>query len=193
MLTIDLQSELEYDPVMYQRDRGELDWDQRSIASSNMLSDAGTLQHQKSQFYTSSTAGRGPAGYEKYLAQGPNQSEFELARFDSRAGGGLGDSPVDRLPLLAHDQQQFQQPQIQRNRTPSPLPPPHSMGTLPAYQYGQNFDNSSQTSLPPRYPPGAPPYPQQAQPTMYDQREAVLHRPSPPTNGNLAGRGAHRT
>ena len=202
---------------MYQRDRGEMDWDQRSVSSSNILSDTSTLYSQnnnsniKSHFYSSSTGGRAPSAYEKYLANGPNgnggnASDIELSRFDSRG------SPVDQLPLLAHDQQQQLQQQMQWQRSPSPLgPPPQSTGSLPAYQFNGGgsgyFDNamppSQQQQTPPqamgglpRYPPGpgVPPYPQQAQPALYDQRQAPLHRQQP-SNGstqNLAGRGAHR-
>lgn len=72
------QSDLEYDPALYRRDRGELDWDQRSIATA-----------------LDATTGRdSPApslpGYNRYLAQGPStDSEIELARFDA-----------DQQPLL---------------------------------------------------------------------------------------------
>lgn len=67
------QNDLEYDPVLYQRDRGELDWDQRSIATA-LDSTAG--------FSASGRDSPAPSlpGYGRYLAQGP--SEIELSRFD---------------------------------------------------------------------------------------------------------------
>jgi calcium permeable stress-gated cation channel len=69
------QNDLEYDPALYQRDRGELDWDQRSIATA-LESTAGFSGGRNS-----------PApslpGYGRYLAQGRVQdSEIELSRFD---------------------------------------------------------------------------------------------------------------
>ncbi|KAI0251134.1 DUF221-domain-containing protein [Lactifluus subvellereus] len=74
------QNDLEYDPVLYRRDRGELDWDQRSIATA-LDSTAG--------FPASGRNSPAPSlpGYGRYLAQG--HSEIELARFDP-----------DRQPLL---------------------------------------------------------------------------------------------
>ena len=69
------QRDLEYDPALYRRDRGELDWDQRSIATA-LDSAAGFSGGRNS-----------PApslpGYGRYLAQGPvADSEIELSRFD---------------------------------------------------------------------------------------------------------------
>ncbi|OCB91034.1 DUF221-domain-containing protein [Sanghuangporus baumii] len=192
------QNELEYDPALYQRDRGELDWDQRSMASTTMLNDPPTLQHQKSQFYANSGSGKSrvPPGYDAYLAHGPTH-EIEMSRLDT-----------DQLPLLA-EQQGYS------SRAQTPTPPGQSNTSLPAYSFGY-FDNRSQASIPPRYPPGVPvqqqyqqqvpAYPQQSQQGTYAEREAILHRPTPPLrqgstlsegsqNGpttNFAGRGAHR-
>ncbi|TFY53935.1 hypothetical protein EVG20_g9911, partial [Dentipellis fragilis] len=41
------QRDLEYDPAQYQRDRGELDWDARSVSTTNMLSDTSSVYGQK--------------------------------------------------------------------------------------------------------------------------------------------------
>lgn len=183
------QSELEYDPALYQRDRGELDWDQRSISSSTILNDAPTtLEHQKSQFYAGSGGKpRAPAGYDHYLVHGTTH-EIEMSRFD--AGGN------DQYPLLA-DQRGYS------SRAGTPTPPAQSNTSLPSYNFGQ-FDNGSQTSMQPRYPPGVPQpmYPPISQQGTYADREAVLHRPMPPrqqssfsdagSTTNFAGRGAHR-
>ena len=64
-----------YDPVMYQRDRGELDWDQRSMALT-LLDES-----PKSQYGASSAS---VAGYDAYLNRGPNlvQQDIELSRMD---------------------------------------------------------------------------------------------------------------
>ena len=61
---------------MYQRDRGELDWDQRSMALT-MLDES-----SKSQYGASSPS---IAGYDTYLNHGPNMSQhdIELSRMDT--------------------------------------------------------------------------------------------------------------
>ncbi|TFK44887.1 hypothetical protein BDQ12DRAFT_702212 [Crucibulum laeve] len=52
------QNELEYDPVLYQRDRGELDWDTASMASSSELKNNSRLSY-------------GPGIRESYISSGP--------------------------------------------------------------------------------------------------------------------------
>ncbi|KAG8742312.1 hypothetical protein FRC10_001670 [Ceratobasidium sp. 414] len=82
------QHDLEMDTTLYQRDRGELDWDARSMASTAMLDDAASISQQKAGFYSSR-----PSGYDRYMTHGPsasNGSDIELARMDS----------TDQLPLL---------------------------------------------------------------------------------------------
>lgn len=81
------QSELEYDPILYQRDRGELDWDQRSIASTAFMDGASTLQTNKSQYYANTSTTK-LAGYDAYLANGPggltmSPSDIEMTPIDS--------------------------------------------------------------------------------------------------------------
>jgi len=78
------QTNLEYDPVLYQRDRGELDWDQRSIASTTLMDGGSTLQPQKSQYFANSSTSKLLA-YDSYLAKGPGQhtTEIELTPIDS--------------------------------------------------------------------------------------------------------------
>ncbi|GJJ08472.1 hypothetical protein Clacol_002690 [Clathrus columnatus] len=65
------QRDLEYDPMLYQRDRGELDWDQRSIASSGMMN----LQPGPYSDGRASPAPNKLLGYENYLTNGPGQVE----------------------------------------------------------------------------------------------------------------------
>jgi hypothetical protein len=77
------QSDLEYDPALYRRDRGELDWDQRSIA---------TALDSTAVYPAGGRDSPAPSlpGYAKYLAQGHGaDSEIELSRFD-----------LDQQPLL---------------------------------------------------------------------------------------------
>lgn len=73
------QSDLEYDVALYQRDRGELDWDQRSIATALDPSYSGRDSPAPSL-----------PGYGRYLSQGTGrESDIELVRFDA-----------DQQPLL---------------------------------------------------------------------------------------------
>jgi len=80
------EHQLEYDPALYQRDRGELDWDRRSIASTTLFDGDSTLQPAKSQYYANESTLQFQ-GRDRYLAQGPgsigNKSEFELLAIDS--------------------------------------------------------------------------------------------------------------
>lgn len=73
-------ADLEYDPVMYQRDRGELDWDQRSIASTNML-DGGSTYHG----HHGSPSVSKLHGYLNHGPSNPNAfaSDIELTPVDS--------------------------------------------------------------------------------------------------------------
>ena len=77
-----LQQDLEYDPQLYQRDRGELDWDQRSVSSTTMLNDNGSVA-QLNPTGRASPAPSRLAGYDRYLASGP-QPEIELSRLDDQ-------------------------------------------------------------------------------------------------------------
>ncbi|KAG9055422.1 hypothetical protein FS842_002232 [Serendipita sp. 407] len=96
------EKQLEDELAMYQRDRGELDWDQRSIGASTVLGDGASLHHSKSGFYAPS--GRNvPAGYDQYMQQGP-------MRTGTPGAGGLTVNSYEmsrrgaseaNLPLLA--------------------------------------------------------------------------------------------
>lgn len=133
------QSELEYDPVLYQRDRGEADWDQRSISSSTALMDeAGGMVHSKSgsglfggdqqqqqQYHPGHTAKK-PSGYNAYLAHGPAH-EFEMSRLDGRQ--------TDQLPLLS-------------DASPSPVQAPARTGYFDP-RYGQHPAASNVTLVAP--------------------------------------------
>jgi calcium permeable stress-gated cation channel len=70
------QNDLEYDPALYRRDRGELDWDQRSIA---------TALDSTTGYPAGGRDSPAPSlpGYARYLTQGPGaDSEIELSRFE---------------------------------------------------------------------------------------------------------------
>lgn len=78
------QNDLEYDPALYRRDRGELDWDQQSISSTTLMDGGSSLQPQKSMFYANNSTSK-LLGYDSYLAQGPgtHASEIEMTPIDS--------------------------------------------------------------------------------------------------------------
>ncbi|KAH9944775.1 DUF221-domain-containing protein [Amylocystis lapponica] len=156
------QRDLEYDPTLYRRDRGELDWDERSVASGNILgSDTASMKHPVAPYYAgsrpSSPAPSKIAGYDRYLTQG-TQQEFEMSRLD-----------VDQLPLLSSQTPAYYNQNVMMG---SP-----SMTSLPSYADASPPMNPN--------PQAMPPMPRM--PTAYDSqynltegyREAPLHRPYP--------------
>ncbi|KAF7964597.1 hypothetical protein HWV62_5091 [Athelia sp. TMB] len=170
------QRDLEYDLQLYQRDRGELDWDARSIASTDILgSDNASLHPSKSAYYANGRSSPAPGvpalptGYNQYLAQGPghhsNQSDIEMSR--------IGPSS-DHLPLLPAQQGYFD------NTPPPPIGSP--------YQQQRGSPGGSPRS---QYPPA---------PAMYrgesdGYREAPIHRPYPHSRqmSNFSSQGGHTT
>lgn len=160
VIRIVLQRDLEYDPQLYRRDRGELDWDARSMASTNVLAgDGASLYASKSTFYANSRSSS-PApplppsdSYNRYIAQGPGHhlaqnSEIEMSR--------IGGPSSDHLPLLTTQQGYF-------DGASAPVP-----------QYPQQR-NSPYHSPQSQYPPA---------PAMYSNesdgyRQAPIHRPYP--------------
>lgn len=74
------QADLEYDPIMYQRDRGEADWDQRSISSINMLDTASTLNGH----YPSPSVSKLNEYYSHGPQKAPFASDIELNALDSQ-------------------------------------------------------------------------------------------------------------
>ncbi|KAI0691098.1 hypothetical protein BC835DRAFT_1279760 [Cytidiella melzeri] len=155
------QRDLEYDPALYRRDRGELDWDARSVNSSNMLA------HAKSEYGggRASPAPSAMANYDKYLAQGTH-AEIEMNRFDT-----------DQLPLLTAQQRQPWASASNVSLGYSPYPTPeHEVPPMPYMPQTQDY---RQASLHRPYPtdgsvyPPSPPQPQQ-----------------PRGEVNMAGRGA---
>ncbi|CCM03927.1 uncharacterized protein FIBRA_06079 [Fibroporia radiculosa] len=83
------ERDLAYDPALYQRDRGELDWDQRSMSSTTLLGDNAS----KANLFAAAGGRDSPdpskrTGYDRYLAKGP-QAEIEMTRMD-----------YDQQPLL---------------------------------------------------------------------------------------------
>ena len=197
------QNDLEYDPVLYQRDRGEDNWDNQSVSSANLLSDRGaspapTMLGLKHSNYRN--AGQ--------------QSEYEMSR--------LGPAEQDRLPLLNANFNTSLYDQRLNNSNPSSIPSPATPST-PHYQYPQYPDGTRETpyreapthrpgqisrgpsaytdnpsrSTTPGYPPSIsrqvsdyeePRGPQRSQ--FFDPSRQSQERPNP--GQNMAGRGAWR-
>jgi hypothetical protein len=203
------QRDLEYDPRLYQRDRGELDWDARSV-STNMLGDSPSLHHSKSQFYAHPQASMsGVPGYDRYLAGGAAHSDIELSRLDST---------TDQQPLLntypSFVDQRLQHPSqfSDPSRPPSmyqvggeglreapvhrPYPPQSRQSS--AWQQGAN--QPPQESYPPHsrqssaWQQGANQPPQESYPPHSRQSSAWQQGANQPPQEyptNMAGRGAH--
>jgi hypothetical protein len=170
---------------MYQRDRGDQDWDAKST-----MSDAMSLAPAKS-YGGDGGAGAPPLpqlmpGYNQYLAQGPRtpdgaspavgNDDYELARFDTRT--------TDQQPLLAAAQ----------------YPGMASTASLPAYPGaaggGELGDGYREAPLHRPYPPSRDPsgYPPTNYPPSnyaHSQYASSQYAPSPAEEHppNMAGRG----
>lgn len=144
-----LQEHLEYDPVLYQRDRGELDWDARSIASTTVFGeDPAGYNNSTSKF----------AAYDKYLAHGPgsvSEHEIELKRLDT------AEEPLLSPRSMAMHQQGFTSQQSlvpslpasshYSTRDAAPLHRPgqdsRSYSPSPAYMSTENLNQGSTSQL----------------------------------------------
>ncbi|KAG5727100.1 hypothetical protein E4T56_gene20354 [Termitomyces sp. T112] len=183
------QNELAYDPALYQRDRGEVDWDARSMTSTVLLDGTDSIK---------SPPGPKLPGYDQYLVGGLHQhyqSEIELTKMDNM-----------QEPLL-HPRDYYQQSQAPSQLSLS-IPPslhqepfgtsreapihrpysPYLSEQSPAYSPTQSpelqvdhqpYQRPAAHSLSQQYPP------RQASP-YYNQHTRQ-------DSGNMAGRGAHRT
>jgi len=109
------QRDLEYDPVLYQRDRGELDWDRRYMSSAPVLSDSSsTLHASKSGFFARDGDGRNsPApqlgGHDQYMAHGPRVQTEQLPLLQSTDSRPTS-SPHESTGSLAGYAQQVRYP-----------------------------------------------------------------------------------
>jgi len=145
-------ADLEYDPILYQRDRGELDWDQRSIGGTTLTGDAKSL-------YTGRASPAPSAAYDRYMTPMHHpgaSSDIELNRIDTNA---------DRLPLLMSQQGYFEaRPPSHPYQQPGGFaPPPLPPGSIPQHPHMMQGQQGQQYS-----------------PAPSGYREAPLHRPYPP-------------
>ncbi|THH05494.1 hypothetical protein EW146_g9887, partial [Bondarzewia mesenterica] len=165
---IDAQQNLEYDPALYQRDRGELDWDN---ASTNMMSDTASLYPSKGQFYEGGRASPAPStrvpGYEQYIARGLHPSEIELSRLDLPYN--------DQQPLLPSTQSSTSLPGYASpyDTPPTQYPP---VPAIPAVYQGDVGDSFREA---PVHRP-------------YLSRQGSSFAPSESGDVNMAGRGIYR-
>jgi calcium permeable stress-gated cation channel len=171
MLIIVCQRDLDYDPVLYQRDRGELDWDSRSMLSMGMF----TGDNQSSVFKTSAphlrSGSPGPPGYDQYLSSGPG-TDIELTALDSTAH--LHQPLLNTQIHYSQRPQRSPSPTSDYYRSPSPSMPPYSHRT---------------TSEGSREAPIHRPYPPSRQVSSY---EMLGYDQNNTNSGYLMGPGAHR-
>jgi hypothetical protein len=192
-----LKNDLEYDPRQYQRDRGELDWDARSVASTDILGDGHTtLQHAKSGFYANSNSSRQqqpgalPMGaYDRYLAGGPqgdfnSHSEIELAHIDT----------IEQPLLSPRGTPQFHSMHDPRGASTVSLPQSMyaegGMREAPVHRpqgTGYYQDHSPVVTPGELYGSQEPFYPPQPQ-----HRQHMSGGGRGSNGGNMAGRGAYR-
>jgi hypothetical protein len=111
------QNDLEYDPALYERDRGEDNWDNQSVSSTNLLSDRGASP-------APTMAGIKHAQMDKYLNMG-KPLEYEMNR--------LGQTEQDKLPLLEANFNASLYDQRLNASNPSLIPSPATSSA----QYGQ--------------------------------------------------------
>ncbi|KAK7045521.1 hypothetical protein VNI00_007353 [Paramarasmius palmivorus] len=147
------QRDLEYDPALYRRDRGELDWDARSIGSTAYLSDTASLYGGGAPMGTPGAGGSTAnlPGYDRYLAAGPGT--YELSRMDSQQepllggqdqhGNGIYQNPIgyaSRPSVLSTPALSYQDPMsegfarqapVHRPQESYGMPPERSMTTSP--------------------------------------------------------------
>ncbi|KAI8968836.1 DUF221-domain-containing protein [Trametes punicea] len=211
------ERDLEYDPAQYQRDRGD-DWDTRSVSSSNLLADAKSPYSDNGR---NSPAPSKLAGYDRYLAQGP-QPEIEMTRLDTA-------SEIHQ-PLLPHQQAPgyFEADAASRSNidlgtygysspplndvTATPLIPaalPNDAyreaplhRPYPSQGYSAQYapqQQHSQYSPDPQYPPSQqyPTYSRTSPQQRFSPDSYLSHAPAPPPGlddgePNMAGRGARR-
>ncbi|KAK0460961.1 DUF221-domain-containing protein [Desarmillaria tabescens] len=200
------QRDLEYDPVQYQRDRGELDWDARSMNSTVMLDNG----PPNPNFYGSSTTLLNSYDRDRYLAGGssstPPAENFELTTMDS-----------PREPLLSPRSQMYYQQQqgYDSSQSLAPSIPPtmyndgamreapvhRPQGSQSSFHAGVPMDRTMSSFQQERSGSpfverrsGSPLDDRTASPRPYanQQRQYSHDRGPSGGSGNMAGRGAYR-
>ncbi|KAM6502532.1 protein of unknown function DUF221 domain containing protein [Amanita muscaria] len=191
------QNDLEYDPVLYRRDRGELDWDQKSMASVNVFGSPDKFQSSRASLVGSDNASVRVPGYDRYLTQGPGQtpqSDIELAQMQGYYGQFASTSQLSLLPSMPAMPYDSNRAPAQRSH--SPFAEDRRMSRTPVSEYQQYPHNRTPSQLLYQYQqPSSRPH----TPVASVQYPPLSYPPSPSTpyqqqqsNQNLAGRGVHR-
>jgi hypothetical protein len=187
-----VQNDLEYDPALYRRDRGELDWDARSMASTTMFDPPSSPPLGKHHYHASNTSLTRLTGYDRYLASGaqPSPSDIELSKMDS----------IQQPLLSPQSNDYFQHHQAlvsQQSFSPSLPPSIHQDHPLevtreaPTHrpQEGNHSPYGSENN------PAYTPEPQYRQgPTTHSPQQYPahhVHHPQQDSASNLAGRGTY--
>ena len=201
------QSDLEYDPALYRRDRGEADWDTQSISSSTLLDP----RMDTKSVYSSPSVKQIPVGYEQYLQHGPQQGVYELNRLDTsdlnvpllaaRSQANLpyeraGTPGHERSPSVAQGASPHGRAVTPQLGTPSSYFPPQQQQYSPQGQYATATRSQSSLGYHQHSPSGGPneygayaaPVPQYAQPPQRSESPSGYHHQYSPSMG---GRPPH--
>ena len=144
------QNELQYDPALYRRDRGELDWDQRSISTTVMMDNASTLNGGKI------------AGYDDYMMKGPGPHDIELSDVNSMnepllspRATGFQNQGMESQVSLSNPQAMYQFNNSSAVSRDLYRPQERSYSPSPAYQSTDNLYSLSPdtAATPHQYPP----------------------------------------
>ena len=178
-----MQNDLEYDPALYRRDRGELDWDARSIASTTMFESPSSPRLGNAQYHASNASLTRLPGYDRYLAGGAqSQADIELTKIDSIQEPLLHPQSYDYFQHhQAHASQQSFSPSI-----PTSITQHYPVGRnreAPTHR-PQERSYSSYRSESPAYSSVATTSPQQEYPPHYSHVRQD-------SSSNLAGRGTY--
>lgn len=174
------QRDLEYDPRLYQRDRGELDWDAKSIVSQAYPSNPG--DPRSGMMSPPPLPNKYPAGYEEYMAGGPGggmggggtPDVIEMSRMDTDA------LPLLSAPLYYHEETGDSMTNLQEYRD-HPPPPPLSQGA--GLGYGRPGTSRTSTGLSGGRDYGYPPRPPSVTPQQsYSQSPPQTQYPSHSTS-----------
>lgn len=201
------QNDLEYDPALYQRDRGELDWDARSMTSTVMFD---PLDSAKSPYHAHSSSTTKLPGYDHYLAGGAQhqhqQSDIELTKMDT-----MQEPLLDPRSFDYYQQQQAYASQQNLSLSIPSLMYQDPLGNSREAPTHRPQERSYSPYLPEQTPAYSPPYSpaQSPEPRYQPYQQVPAHSPAqqyPPgrhpspygqhsrqgSSNNLAGRGAHR-
>ncbi|KAJ3800110.1 hypothetical protein GGU11DRAFT_774654 [Lentinula aff. detonsa] len=185
------QRDLEYDPALYRRDRGELDWDARSMASTTLMSDAVSIAPSQMQ-----GGGGSLPGYDRYLATGPGA--YELSRMDSQQepllNGKISEGIYPSQSSLSMPPAMYRDVSSDGLSREAPLHRPQDyFGDYPQRSNTPYIDTRSNTPVS-QYPP-QPNRQYTASPQSQYPSPRQAQSPSqfyPSQEQNMAGRGVYR-